>query len=252
MKSPGGLAPLPAAHAQPLKSALKQTTTSVVQRPTQYHILLSGYKDDEEKAAAKHKIESLGGFAYMDGSIRTMTHVVALEVIRSPKMVAALCFGKWIVRRDWLDASVQAGYFVDEENYEWVPNASTKPGSVEIESACRKCRERVAAANGRGFFLHTPVILFIKVKSKQNRHMLEQCGFEVLQDTPPFRMDLVKVRKVCCHTFYEAELTFPSVVHSKLSSYSWIVTVPLIQMQSNYWSRQQYLSSRRRTSAISC
>jgi hypothetical protein len=163
-------------------------------------VLLSAYKEETLKNQTRQKIETLGGAYSTDCPIREVTHVVALEVIRSPKMVAALCYGKWIVRPEWVEASYKAGYFVDEAPYEWAESPATKPGVAELENACGGCRKRVADAGGRGFFVNTPVILFIKNKSRQNRHMLEQCGFEVLQEAPPYKKEHLKVCHILQHS----------------------------------------------------
>ncbi|KAM7274964.1 hypothetical protein ACFE04_016830 [Oxalis oulophora] len=68
------------------------------------------------------------------------THFICTEPVRRiEKFFAAAASGRWILKVDYLNASNEAGKFLDEEPYEWHKKGFTEDGNVNLE-APRKWR----------------------------------------------------------------------------------------------------------------
>lgn len=65
---------------------------------------------------------------------------------------------RWILRTDYLDASNQAGKFLDEEPYEWHRNGLSEDGTINLEAPrrWRLLRERT----GHGAFYDMRIIIY--------------------------------------------------------------------------------------------
>lgn len=51
------------------------------------------------------------GAEFVD-SIEAATHLVAESIVRTEKMLCAICLGKLIVRKGWINQCIQHGSFV--------------------------------------------------------------------------------------------------------------------------------------------
>ncbi|XP_046353576.2 uncharacterized protein LOC124133267 isoform X1 [Haliotis rufescens] len=63
-------------------------------------------------------IKNLGGFLMQDDVCETTTHVVYGEARRTLNVLAAIARGCWLLHKEWVFKSVEAGHWVDEEPYE--------------------------------------------------------------------------------------------------------------------------------------
>lgn len=101
---------------------------------------LSGL-DRDEKMDYSALIESLGGKFYdYDHYVTSTSHLVAGKASRTEKFMAMVAAGKWVLHKSYLEASRQAGTFVDEEEHEWgrIVRGSEKPS--ELAKAARRWR----------------------------------------------------------------------------------------------------------------
>ncbi|XP_067678748.1 microcephalin-like [Haliotis asinina] len=63
-------------------------------------------------------IKNLGGFLMQDDVCETTTHVVYGEARRTLNLLAAIARGCWLLHKEWVFKSVEAGHWLDEEPYE--------------------------------------------------------------------------------------------------------------------------------------
>uniref|UniRef100_A0A8C6YQX6 DNA topoisomerase II binding protein 1 n=1 Tax=Nothoprocta perdicaria TaxID=30464 RepID=A0A8C6YQX6_NOTPE len=67
-----------------------------------------------------HLIEELGGIVLEKQCFDpSCTHIVVGHPLRNEKFLASMAAGKWVLHRSYLEACRGAGYFVQEEDYEW-------------------------------------------------------------------------------------------------------------------------------------
>ncbi|KAH9608869.1 hypothetical protein KSS87_002358, partial [Heliosperma pusillum] len=87
------------------------------------------------------------------------THFIVPDPIRrTEKFFAAAASGRWILKTDYLTASIQAGQFLPEEPYEWHKNGLTEDGSISLE-APRKWR-LLREKTGHGAFYGMNVVVY--------------------------------------------------------------------------------------------
>ncbi|XP_015753275.1 PREDICTED: DNA topoisomerase 2-binding protein 1-like [Acropora digitifera] len=84
----------------------------------------------QEKIDYSALIEQLGGQVFDTVYFNPeCTHVVVGKPNRNEKYLAAVAAGKWVLRKSYLEASREAGFFVDEASHEWgleVPGEASK------------------------------------------------------------------------------------------------------------------------------
>lgn len=89
-------------------------------------------------------------------SVKSISHICPFLLVK----VSNLSVNKyrWILRTDYLDASNQAGKFLDEEPYEWYGNGLSEDGTIKLEAPrkWRLLRERT----GHGAFYDIRIIIY--------------------------------------------------------------------------------------------
>ena len=82
------------------------------------HILVCGVRDATTFEQYKSAVESIKGGTFLDPSSpsfpESATHVVMPSGYRSLRTIYALFSGRWCLSQEWLDRSVQCGYWIDE------------------------------------------------------------------------------------------------------------------------------------------
>uniref|UniRef100_A0A182P507 BRCT domain-containing protein n=1 Tax=Anopheles epiroticus TaxID=199890 RepID=A0A182P507_9DIPT len=122
------------------------------------------------------------------------THILCGKPNRGEKMLSGIAAGKWLLSTKYLDDSFEAGYFLDEECYEWGnPKAVGKltalasAGDLETAAAAYTWRTRIASNVGKhdGAFTGFRVLL-VAPKKDQFVRLLQSGGGFVLNLDPPF------------------------------------------------------------------
>uniref|UniRef100_A0A182RSY5 BRCT domain-containing protein n=1 Tax=Anopheles funestus TaxID=62324 RepID=A0A182RSY5_ANOFN len=122
------------------------------------------------------------------------THILCGKPNRGEKMLSGIAAGKWLLSTKYLDDSFEAGYFLDEECYEWGnPKAAGKlaalvsAGDLETAAAAYTWRMRIANDVGKhdGAFTGYRVLLVVPKKDQFER-LLQSGGGYVLNVDPPF------------------------------------------------------------------
>ncbi|XP_035896167.1 DNA topoisomerase 2-binding protein 1 [Anopheles stephensi] len=122
------------------------------------------------------------------------THILCGKPNRGEKMLSGIAAGKWLLSTKYLDDSFDAGYFLDEECYEWGnPKAAGKltalasAGDLETAAAAYTWRTRIANDVGKqdGAFTGFRVLLAVPKKDQFVRLIQSGGGF-VLDLDPPF------------------------------------------------------------------
>ncbi|GLV42602.1 Microcephalin [Carabus blaptoides fortunei] len=75
-------------------------------------------------------VKKLGGFVIEDEVTERTTHLVAGAASRTINMLRAIARGCWIIRQEWLFKSLEAGRWLEEEEFEL----------IEFSPAVQKCR----------------------------------------------------------------------------------------------------------------
>lgn len=126
--------------------------------------MVSGWTEKEpnvEEAVAK-----LGGSISGEGHYDpTSTHMLAVKVSRSEKMLGSVAAGNWVLHQSYVSASIEAGKWLDERKYEWgnMENKFIKDKEgmeYKLANAARKWRIGASgsegAFSGMRFILHMP------------------------------------------------------------------------------------------------
>ena len=131
----------PAKANSPLDCSLllSQSTTANHVRIFQ----LSGL-DRDEKMDYSALIESLGGKFYdYDHYVTSTSHLIAAKASRTEKFMAMVSAGKWVLHKSYLEASRQAGKFVNEEEHEWGRVVSGKEKPSDLAKAAQRWRVKL-------------------------------------------------------------------------------------------------------------
>uniref|UniRef100_A0A182JW07 BRCT domain-containing protein n=1 Tax=Anopheles christyi TaxID=43041 RepID=A0A182JW07_9DIPT len=156
---------------------------------------ISGVPENVRLELAK-KIEQLKGQLASDPNRYdpACTHILCGKPNRGEKMLSGIAAGKWLLSTKYLDDSFEAGYFLDEECYEWGnPKAASKltalasAGDLETAAAAYTWRTRIAHDVGKhdGAFTGFRVLLVVP-KKEQFVRLLQSGGGYVLNVDPPF------------------------------------------------------------------
>lgn len=127
--------------------------------------MVSGWTDKEP--SVEEAVKELGGTISTEGHYDSKaTHMLAVKVSRSEKMLGSVAAGKWVLHPNYVVASVEAGRWLEESKFEWgnLENGLLKGDKEGVEfklaSAARKWRNGVGGAdgafNGMQFILHMP------------------------------------------------------------------------------------------------
>lgn len=101
------------------------------------------------------------------------THVVCETLKRGEKVISAIASGKWLLGLNYIKDSIEAGYFLKEELYEWGnPKAIKLPQLNELEqsiaNAAHRWRNKILKQDDKkdGVFTGFRVILHVARKEQ--------------------------------------------------------------------------------------
>ncbi|XP_023021117.2 mutagen-sensitive 101 isoform X1 [Leptinotarsa decemlineata] len=152
---------------------------------------ISGVADDV-KANIVKQLENLGAqVSNLTNYDPTCTHLLCPKPARNEKSLSCMAAGKWVVHTSYLEKCVQAGHFLDEEEFEFGnPKAEGKFGTPQDrESELRIQRmhwwRKEISRRGYGAFNDMRAIV---VANKRNPIMrvIEAGGGVVIDVKPPF------------------------------------------------------------------
>jgi hypothetical protein len=163
-----------------------------------YRIILSNF---EAAAVRKYEniITALGGVLEKDFTAQT-THVVALNLSRSKKCLAACARGVWLLKAQYLEDSFKQRRFLDEEFYEWKPEECQTKELEQIAIAAHKCRlemERLRMKNKAypGLFGDFKVLLLLEPNLAESwMCIIEAAGGSLIRLPPPWKKEQLVVR----------------------------------------------------------
>lgn len=183
------------ARATPSAPRSKSATPAVPKTPgakqtkQRFIIGLSGFAADakdklfQERQDLISAIERLGGtFSNCLGD--GLTHLVAKDMPRSPKVISSLAFGRWIITPKWILESNIKGRFLPELDYEWNGSMVTVPAQLEAAAACRPCRKRKEEMQSPSLSLFgaLTVACYFRERVETNVSMLASCGLQLLHE----------------------------------------------------------------------
>ncbi|ETN58499.1 DNA topoisomerase 2-binding protein 1 [Anopheles darlingi] len=122
------------------------------------------------------------------------THVISSRPNRGEKTLSAIAAGKWVLSTSYIEDSLENGFFLDEESYEWgnpkaVANLPQLDLASDIETATASYtwRKRITTDGGKrdGAFTGYRVLLVPARKATLVR-LLQSGGGYVLDCEPPF------------------------------------------------------------------
>uniref|UniRef100_A0A8C6ZU12 SLF1 protein n=1 Tax=Nothoprocta perdicaria TaxID=30464 RepID=A0A8C6ZU12_NOTPE len=124
-------------------------------------IQLTGFKKAEKRAL----LEALRG---LDCKYRHCTHLIAKQLCRSEKFLAACAAGKWILTKEYIINSAESGRWLDETTYEWGYKIEKDTHySPQMQSAPKRWREELTHTRAPGAFHRWKVVLLVKEGDKR-------------------------------------------------------------------------------------
>ena len=133
------------AHTYPKASTPKRSSEPARERSSAhtFHFHFSGVSDSDRRKL-RDKVLKLGGSVATNVGIweSDTTHLVIPGPDgpqRSEKFLAAVAGGKWVLKTDYLEASISAGFFVKEEPFEWT-SATSKSSRFHLINSARRWR----------------------------------------------------------------------------------------------------------------
>ncbi|XP_055635302.1 DNA topoisomerase 2-binding protein 1-A [Toxorhynchites rutilus septentrionalis] len=120
------------------------------------------------------------------------THILCGKPNRGEKILSGIAAGKWLLCTKYIDDSCKAGFFLNEELYEWGnPKASDLPAleasEKQVSNAAYSWRNKIAREAGKhdGVFTGFRVLL-LAPKKEQFIRLLKSGGGFVIDVEPPF------------------------------------------------------------------
>lgn len=179
------------------KQSLSKAFENINQEPKQnYVFVLSGINEQEDKDRYVEIIEALGGTVSQEQCWHpSVTHVVTNRPNRSEKILSAIASGRWLLFVSYIEFSMEAGKFVEEEEHEWgnpraVELPEFPPDSIEEKLAASAHRWRTTlTSNGesRGAFQDMRAIIHSNKERVQSLSRLVNSGHgEVISVPPPY------------------------------------------------------------------
>ncbi|KND00633.1 uncharacterized protein SPPG_03760 [Spizellomyces punctatus DAOM BR117] len=174
------------------KSSRMSISTRVLE-PAARKFLLSGLPR-EERVRMSQLISRLGGTVLeYDCWHPDCTHLIVSKPARTEKPLAAIAAGAWVLRPTYIEACKTAARFLDEVDYEWVPDPDTPPIDRNVFSAPRRWRLKLQNAemvNGirKGSFTGWKVLLLVDNRKKDGfTRLLNAGGAKVVANPKTFR-----------------------------------------------------------------
>ena len=105
---------------------------------------------------------------------------------RNEKYLAAVASGKWILHKSYLEASREAGHFIEEEDHEW----GTGSNKNDLSASAKRWRLELTSAHNetnKGAFKGWTVLLCIETTKQPGfKRILEAGAGCVHSIRPPF------------------------------------------------------------------
>ncbi|XP_019387929.1 PREDICTED: SMC5-SMC6 complex localization factor protein 1 [Crocodylus porosus] len=99
---------------------------------------------------------------------RNCTHLIAKQLCKSEKFLAACAAGKWILTKEYIINSAESGRWLDETTYEWGYKLEKGPHySPQMQSAPKRWREELSRSGAPGAFHRWKVVLVVKEGDKR-------------------------------------------------------------------------------------
>ncbi|CAA99847.3 BRCT domain-containing protein [Caenorhabditis elegans] len=135
--------------------------------------LLSVSNMDPQRAAdLQETIMKLGGTIEREFN-KDVTHLIASNMQRAPKVLCSIAAGKWCLTPDYVTKSAEVGRWLDEKSFEWTREkllACSKKNESLKERDSRKVSENLAAVCGlwRQRVAEMPVTFSVSMENRQN------------------------------------------------------------------------------------
>ncbi|NWX99866.1 SLF1 protein, partial [Nothoprocta ornata] len=99
---------------------------------------------------------------------RHCTHLIAKQLCKSEKFLAACAAGKWILTKEYIINSAESGRWLDETTYEWGYKIEKDTHySPQMQSAPKRWREELTHTRAPGAFHRWKVVLLVKEGDKR-------------------------------------------------------------------------------------
>uniref|UniRef100_A0A182Q3E0 BRCT domain-containing protein n=1 Tax=Anopheles farauti TaxID=69004 RepID=A0A182Q3E0_9DIPT len=171
------------------------------------------------------KIKQLNGQLTSDPNRydATCTHILCGKPNRGEKMLSGIAAGKWLLSTKYLDDSFEAGYFLDEECYEWGNPKSlgtltslATTGDIKLFGAAYTWRKRIANDVGKkdGAFTGFRVLLVVPKKEQFIRLIQSGGGYVIELDLPFINSEGAMM---ATHCFVDHKCKLPAEDHRALA-----------------------------------
>ncbi|XP_069483742.1 SMC5-SMC6 complex localization factor protein 1 [Ambystoma mexicanum] len=135
-----------------------------VRKPT---IQLTGFKNKEKDALVRllFKLDCI----FIDSEkYADCTHLIAKNVCKSEKWLAACASGKWVLTKEYVIDSAKSGRWLSEATYEWGNKLEKYPNFTSMmNTAPKRWREELTFTGSPGAFFRWKVILLMKESDKR-------------------------------------------------------------------------------------
>ncbi|XP_068785109.1 SMC5-SMC6 complex localization factor protein 1 isoform X2 [Struthio camelus] len=130
-------------------------------------IQLTGFKKQEKKALLELLLK-LDCVLIDSKKYRDCTHLIAKQLCKSEKFLAACAAGKWILTKEYIINSAESGRWLDETTYEWGYKIEKDTHySPQMQSAPKRWREGLTHTGAPGAFHRWKVVLLVKEGDKR-------------------------------------------------------------------------------------
>ncbi|XP_025950775.2 SMC5-SMC6 complex localization factor protein 1 isoform X2 [Dromaius novaehollandiae] len=130
-------------------------------------IQLTGFKKQEKKALLELLLK-LDCVVIDTKKYRNCTHLIAKQLCKSEKFLAACAAGKWILTKEYIINSAESGRWLDETTYEWGYKIEKDTHySPQMQSAPKRWREELTHTSAPGAFHRWKVVLLVKEGDKR-------------------------------------------------------------------------------------
>lgn len=106
------------------------------------------------------------------------THIITPSLAGSPKCLAAIVSGKWLLKESWLRECEKQGQFVDEKPHEWKEQDVEKNEVKSLVKGIPLCKEKLHKVKG-GLFANINAICILDEQSQGWKTILEAGGATV-------------------------------------------------------------------------
>ncbi|XP_053692847.1 DNA topoisomerase 2-binding protein 1-A [Sabethes cyaneus] len=149
---------------------------------------------EQQRSALMERIKQLGG--ELSGKPNeydpACTHIICGKPNRGEKILSGIASGKWLLCSKYLDDSCKAGFFLNEEQYEWGnPKAKNLPPLEALEKQVSnaayiwRCKIAQEAGKHDGVFTGFRVLL-LAPKKEQLVRLVKSGGGYVITVGPPY------------------------------------------------------------------